>query len=220
MFFCGLITVVQDCLICTSDLDQVTLSPDLLIWNQSIGVASTSKGLNDVDGILGIGPIGLTQGTVSDEYEIPTVTDNLYTQGAIGSETIGIYFEPTTTTGNHNGELSFGGVDQSKITGDVNYVPITQFPSANKYWGIDQIILYGEVPLPDLLAGIVDTGSTLILLDSAAYKVYAELTGGKKDESTGLLRITQEQYERLQPLNFIIGGITYALSPNASVSPV
>lgn len=33
--------------------DTVTLGSDLVIQNQSIGVASTAQGFNDVDGILG-----------------------------------------------------------------------------------------------------------------------------------------------------------------------
>jgi hypothetical protein len=49
------------------DIDQVVLggsgSP-LLIPKQSIGVASSAKDFNDVDGILGIGPVDLTQGSI------------------------------------------------------------------------------------------------------------------------------------------------------------
>lgn len=41
------------CLIVLPDTDQVTLSSSLIIKSQSIGVASTAQGFNDVDGILG-----------------------------------------------------------------------------------------------------------------------------------------------------------------------
>jgi hypothetical protein len=47
------------------DTDTVLLNDDLVIQNQSIGVASTAQGFNDVDGILGIGPVDLTSGTVT-----------------------------------------------------------------------------------------------------------------------------------------------------------
>ena len=40
-------------LIVLPDTDQVTLSPSLILKSQSIGVASTAQGFNDVDGILG-----------------------------------------------------------------------------------------------------------------------------------------------------------------------
>jgi hypothetical protein len=36
-----------------TDTDTVALSPNLVILNQSIGVASTAQGFNGVDGILG-----------------------------------------------------------------------------------------------------------------------------------------------------------------------
>jgi hypothetical protein len=58
---------------------------------------------------------------------VPTVTDNLYSQGTIPTESIGISYEPTTgtTDATTNGTLTFGGVDTSAITGDVTYTPIT-----------------------------------------------------------------------------------------------
>jgi len=37
----------------TSDTDTVTLGPGLIVQKQSIGVAKTSKGIRDVDGIVG-----------------------------------------------------------------------------------------------------------------------------------------------------------------------
>ena len=53
---------------------------------------------------------------------IPTVTDNAFTQGLIDAHEVGISFEPTTTVGNTNGELAFGGVDTSKFTGPLEFV--------------------------------------------------------------------------------------------------
>ena len=92
----------------------MTLAPDLVIENQSIGVASKAQGFSDVDGILGIGPVDLTDGTLSTGQPVPTVTDNLFAQGTIAQDSLGISYEPTTTEGAVNGELSFGGVDSSK----------------------------------------------------------------------------------------------------------
>ena len=42
------------------DTDTVTLSDDLVITGQGVGVASRSSGFDGVDGILGIGPTVLT----------------------------------------------------------------------------------------------------------------------------------------------------------------
>jgi len=147
-------------------LDTITLNSDLVIKVQSIGVADNGDdaGLRgDLDGILGVGPIDLTEGTVNNTYEVPTVMDNLYAQHSINSEVLGVFFAPASAT-DTTGELTFGNYDISKITGDINYVPITLTYPANNYWGIDQSISYGLTSILRETAGIVDTGTTLILI--------------------------------------------------------
>jgi hypothetical protein len=128
---------------CGLDTDRVTLSPDLVIESQTIGVASTSKGVPG-DGILGfvsnsvtntltltllssLGPVDLTLN--SSGVTVPTVTNNLFTQRAFTTESLGIYFVPITDgllycssfkdiylnnvdlilVNGNDGELSFGG---------------------------------------------------------------------------------------------------------------
>ena len=76
-----------------------------------MGVASSSSGFSGFDGILGIGPVDLTEGTVSGVSSVPTVTDNLLSQGTISEEVIGVYFAPTTSEETTNGELTVGGID-------------------------------------------------------------------------------------------------------------
>lgn len=92
----------------------MTLGTGLTIQNQSIGVATQAQGFSGQDGILGIGPVDLTSNTVSNTSTVPTVTDNLYSQGTIATETIGISYVPTTSSSAVNGELTFGGVDSTK----------------------------------------------------------------------------------------------------------
>ena len=52
-----------------------------------------------------------------------------------------------------------------------------------------------------------------------AYNLYVKETGGVYDNSTGLLRITKEQYKNLKSLYFIIGGTKFELIPNAQILP-
>ena len=59
--------------------------------------------MNDIDGILGIGPVDLTTGTVSDGHPVPTVTDNLYKEKLISAESIGISYVPTSGTSSSSG---------------------------------------------------------------------------------------------------------------------
>ncbi|KAG1837236.1 acid protease [Suillus subalutaceus] len=196
-------------------LDTVTLSSDLVITGQSIGVASSSPGFNIADGILGVGPTDLTQGTVSNVASVPTVTDNLYSNGNISTEAIGVYFVP----GGGAGELTFGGFDSSKTTGSVNYVPLTTTSPSSEYWGIDQSIAYGNSTILSATAGIVDTGTTLILIATDAFNKYQSATGATLDSNTGLLMITSDQYANLQTLNFNIGSTSYGLTPNGQIWP-
>ena len=45
-----------------------------------------------------IGLVHLAEGTVNfAENQVPTVTDNVFSQGTISTESIGIYYIPTTT---------------------------------------------------------------------------------------------------------------------------
>ena len=53
-------------------------------------------------------------GTVSGTTTVPTVTDNLFAQKTIPEESIAISFNPTTESGQVNGEMTFGSTDASK----------------------------------------------------------------------------------------------------------
>jgi pepsin A len=217
--------------------DTVTLNSELVIESQSIGVAGSvsNGGLGDgLDGILGLGPVDLTEGTVSNTNEVLTVMDNLYAQKTISSEVLGVFFSPTSSD-DSSGELTFGGYDASKITGDISYAPITLTYPANTYWGIDQSISYGSTVILSNTAGIVDTGTTLILIatgryfilrqwnsakhNSDAFDKYQSATGAIFDQATGLLKISLDQYNMLSSLYFTIGGVTYELTPNAQIWP-
>ena len=61
-----------------SDLDSVSLSSSLTITNQSIGSAPSSQGFENVNGLLGLGPTGLTYGTLTNQpnSKIPNISDN------------------------------------------------------------------------------------------------------------------------------------------------
>ncbi|KAG6325936.1 hypothetical protein ID866_13153, partial [Astraeus odoratus] len=148
--------------------------------------------------------------------EVPTVTDNLYAQGTISSDSIGISYQPSTSEGQVNGELNFGGLDTSKITGQITYVPITSTPPASHYWGIDQDVTYGE-STTILLAPLA---SLILVPPSFSLQLaYQRASGATLDQDTGLLTLTQQQYDKLQSLYFNIGGTTLEFTPNAQIWP-
>ncbi|KAF8452923.1 aspartic peptidase domain-containing protein [Boletus edulis BED1] len=201
-------------------LDTVTFTPDLVIDQQSIVVASRVAGLNAFDGILGLGSVDQTHNSVNNTFEVPTVTDNLYAQRKISQQVLGVFFSPASDSEHDNsGELVFGGYDKSVMTSPVRYVPLTTTTPAAYYWGINQSIYYGKIMVLSSTAGIVDTGSTLIYIASDAFQRYQSLTGATLDPITGLLTITSAQYANLQTLTFNIGGTSYGLTPNAQIWP-
>lgn len=102
----------------------------------------------------------------------------------------------------------------------MSFVPITSTSPASQYWGIDQELSYGQdTTLLSGSAGIVDTGTTLLLIATDAFQAYQKATGAKLDNTTGLLTITEAQFENLQSLFFNIGGTSFELTPNAQIWP-
>lgn len=122
----------------------------MTVSSQGVGAATSATGFSGVDGIIGFGPVDLTEGTVggsSSTTLVPTFMDNLYKQGSIvcllkshrfyvscltpiflsffrqSTETLGVYFKPESgsDTDDSNGELTLGGVDTSKYTGTLTY---------------------------------------------------------------------------------------------------
>ncbi|KAG1789998.1 aspartic peptidase domain-containing protein [Suillus plorans] len=193
-------------------IDTFTFGNGLTIPQQSFGVAlETSGTFGGADGILGLGPVDLTAGTLIDEptTTIPTVTDNLHSQGTIHREVVSISFEPITEVMEViNGELTFGGTVRNKH-GPITYNPITTTSPASMYWGIDQSISYGDTTILSSTAGIVDVDTTYILIASDAYVEYQFLTGSTTDAATGLLLISSAQYAALENLSFGIGGVRH-----------
>jgi cathepsin E len=203
----------------TEFTDTVTLGPGLTVTKQSIGVANTSAGFAGVDGIIGIGPPDLTKNTVTGVATVTTITANLFAQKQITSDLIGISFAPATADPVTNGELSFGAVDAAKFTGKLTFVPSTATAPSTEFWGIDQSIPMGGATLLSQGSGIVDTGTTLVLIATGAFDKYQSATGATVDATTGLLTVTPAQFKALQPLNFVIGGTTFALTGNAQIWP-
>jgi hypothetical protein len=68
----------------TEYIDNVSFG-GLTVSSQSIGSASQSSGFSGVDGIIGFGPVDLTEDTVSNANTVPTFLDNLYIQGSIST---------------------------------------------------------------------------------------------------------------------------------------
>ncbi|ORX73510.1 aspartic proteinase from Irpex Lacteus [Basidiobolus meristosporus CBS 931.73] len=172
--------------------DTVTISPGLVVQSQSIGTGST----------------------------VPTVVDNLFSQGTIPSNVFSLSFEPSTSLTSTNGEITFGGTDSTKYTGSIAYAPITATSPARDFWGVDGSFRYGaSEPILSTTAGSVDSGTTLLLLPTDAFQKYLKATGAVIDKATGLPKLTSAQFAKLKSLFITIGGTTLELTANACIFP-
>ena len=52
----------------------------------------------------------------SEDEIIPTVTDAAFSSNLITNNQVGIYFAPATKKGEMNGELTWGGFDEEKLS--------------------------------------------------------------------------------------------------------
>ncbi|KAG6326930.1 hypothetical protein ID866_12159 [Astraeus odoratus] len=200
--------------------DRIVLD-NLVIDPQQIGVAVRLSGFPaDFDGILGLGPSGLSTGLTSDHTTVPTVVDNLYSQGTISHPVLGVYFVPINAGDmGSGGLLTFGSIDGISLTSDVKYVPITQTSVVKNFWGVDASFMYGNQPISGPTSGVLDTSAELIFLPGDVFMAYQLATGAVMnflDDNTWL-SITQDQYNNLQTLSILIGDQSYDLSPNAQI---
>ena len=157
--------------------DQVTLSPSLVIHQQSIGAAHHTEGWRiPADGVLGVGPVALTLGTLTPDTSslVPTVTNNLFMQHTIPVESVAFYFEPTNNIFSRNGEMMFGGTDSTRYTEPIQYVGYTNMDDPeNKEWTIDASIRYGDQVILAAITALVDTGYTRVSIATGKLALYA-----------------------------------------------
>ena len=104
--------------------DTVTFGGNIRITEQLIGAARApnSPNVKGADGVMGLGPVALTQGTLTNQpmVTIPTVTQNLYTQGTISQELFSLSFQPMGTNSVTFGTLTFGAIDP-RYTGTMGW---------------------------------------------------------------------------------------------------
>ena len=191
----------------------------LTVAAQSIGAASSSTGFSGVDGIVGFGPVDLTENTVSGKSTVPTFLDNLKSQGSISTEVLGVSFRPESgsDTDDANGELTLGGTDSSKYSGTLTYFPKLTSGTASAYWGISiASFTYGSTTLATGATGIVDTGTTLIYIPSKAYSKFLSASGGTTDSASGLAAFKTKPTSNF---DITFGSTTYTLTPSQYLVP-
>ncbi|KIJ23246.1 hypothetical protein M422DRAFT_56908 [Sphaerobolus stellatus SS14] len=107
--------------------DKVTIG-GATVSSQIIGAANFTSGftlIKPIDGILGLGPTGSNGGEVTGFNSTPTFVDSLLAEKKIDKGVFGIFITPLGTDGSSQagGEITFGGVDESRIQGKFAICP-------------------------------------------------------------------------------------------------
>ncbi|KZV97331.1 acid protease [Exidia glandulosa HHB12029] len=138
--------------------------------------------------------------------------------GIIPARVVSMSFAPTNASA-INGELVWGGIDTSKFIGTLTVFPASLAFPASSFFSFDASFVQGAQTILGTSGGIVDSGTTLILLATQAFSAYQSRTGAVLDATTGLLRVTPAQFAVLPTLNVVVRGVTFPLTPDAQRWP-
>lgn len=158
--------------------------------------------LGKFDGILGLAfPI-------LSVNHVPTVFENLVNNGQVKKGEFAFYLGDSRTD---FGELTFGGVDPLKFTGDFTYEPLI----AATYWEINlKNTVVNGVSYIDSAVGakaIVDSGTSLLTGPTEVVAKIAKDIGAR--EVIAGEYFLPCNYDTLPNIEFTIGTTVYSLSP-------
>jgi hypothetical protein len=147
------------------------------------------------DGIL-----GLAFDSISID-KTPTPFKNLIDQGKVDKGVFAFYLGDEA-----DGELTIGGWDESKYTGDLTWVPL----SSATYWEIamDDVSV-GGTSYASSTSAIVDSGTSLLTGPTKTVKTLAESVGAKRNIAG---EYTVDCDASLPDLTFTIAGEAYTLT--------
>jgi len=150
---------------------------------QTIGLAtkeSSQFGSSPEDGLFGLG-----FDTIESVSGVKTFMDNAIAGGVLAQPVVSVFLPSERLFNGEGGQYIFGGIDSSKYTGELTYVPVSQ----EGYWqiAIDDAGYNGQ-SLGQSSQGIVDTGTTLIIVgDDTAQAIHNNIAGSTNDPTNGWL---------------------------------
>lgn len=107
----------------------------------------------------------------------------------------------------YGGEITFGGIDESRYTGDVHYVPLSRVG----YWQFEMSsVSVGNRQIAKKIEVILDTGTSLILMPIDIFNELQTAMGALVENGT---RGISCQGENLQDIHFHIGEKKFTFTP-------
>lgn len=181
---------------------------DLVIPNQDFAEATSEPGLafafGKFDGIL-----GLAYDTISVNKIVPPVY-NAIKNGLLDDPLFAFYLGNADES-EDGGEASFGGIDESKYSGDITWLPVRR----KAYWEVkfEGIGLGDEYAVLEGHGAAIDTGTSLIALPSGLAEILNAEIGAKKGWS-GQYSIDCESRDSLPDLTLNFNGYNFTITPH------
>ncbi|EJK62055.1 hypothetical protein THAOC_17352 [Thalassiosira oceanica] len=180
--------------------DTVTLGDDYTAEGQTFAVVDSTDGLGVVygkakfDGILGLAFPILSR---DRDPGVNTVIPNLKEKGKLKKAMFAFYLGD-----NSDGELTIGGYDDTKFEGSITWVDLI----SPTYWlaPVDQIKFGDKVVADSKVAGIIDTGTSLIYGPKEQVAGMVAAIGGRFIPKIGLNLI--DCNTKIPDLSLTIGG--------------
>jgi len=187
-----------------------------VVKEQLIVAASDVQGFDLADGVIGFDRHEFTSKT-ADNY---TLFENMLSLDGLVTIT---YFPPTDPRNIGQAELHLGEPEPSSFVEPLTYVQVMK-PADVPYSNTDQMCIkqslhYGDTTIMEASVGVLEFMNTLILLATEHFEAYQKATGATRDEKTGLLTVTAQQFKDMKSLFFEIGSATYELTPDSQIWP-
>ncbi|KAI8068064.1 aspartic peptidase domain-containing protein [Gongronella butleri] len=200
---------------------------DLKVENQHLGVAEeVSKDLltGGVNGIFGIGPSQSTRMFNKKKQLWKTPLEMLVSNKKLSSNIFSVYFDgidnPEDMESN-NGQLTIGSLPaRSTYTGELKWVPRHQEGIFAYYWGVvAKGFKIGDKKYLKTGAGIVDTGTTMIIVTPEFSKRAIESIRGVRLDENKLLVTKCKSVDELPTFTFLVGDAEFPLKPRQYTVP-
>ena len=177
------VSYAQGCIVGHIVSDDVNIA-GLALDNQVFGVALfelEGPPNPNYDGLMGLG-----KSSLSTTPGVLTPVESLAKQGLI-EEAITSYKISRLTDGLNDGEITFGGLDQSKFDSKTS-ITMSNI-NQDGYWEAGFTVSVNDKDLGlEGRTGIFDTGTTLLIVPDADAKIiHAEIPGTKSDGRSGYL---------------------------------
>jgi cathepsin D len=194
--------------------DDVTFS-SLTVNGQVFAEATSEPGLAFITGKFD-GILGLAFQSISVDSVTP-VWYNLLSQGKVTDPVFGVYLSRNAQS-SVGGEITFGGIDAARYTGDITYVPL----NSETYWAflIDDMSVGGKsASVCTKCQGIADTGTSLIAGPKDAMTKINEMIGAKVGP-TGQASVNCSDISSMPDVAFVLNGKSFSLKAEQYVLQV